>query len=76
MFLSLEIYRIIFEVSDMLEQMYATPCGNIHYWINKDAGHAGTQLVFLPGLAADHRLFDKQIEIGRASCRERVYSGV
>lgn len=22
----------------MTEQIYATPCGNIYYWINKEAG--------------------------------------
>ena len=45
----------------MIEKIYKTPCGNIHYWINimeKDA----VTLIFLPGLTADHRLFDKQIE--------------
>ena len=45
----------------MDEKIYKTPCGNIHYWINiidKDA----VTLIFLPGLTADHRLFDKQIE--------------
>ena len=46
----------------MLEKTYATPCGEIHYWVNGDADHAGPQLVFLPGLTADHRLFEKQIE--------------
>ena len=45
----------------MLEQTYETPCGIIHYWINKTAEHADPQLVFLPGLTADHRLFDKQL---------------
>ena len=45
----------------MLEQIYDTPCGQIHYWVNKNAEHSGPQLVFLPGLTADHRLFDKQI---------------
>ncbi len=44
----------------MTEKTYATPCGTIHYWINeKDSPLA---LVFLPGLTADHRLFEKQIE--------------
>ena len=40
---------------------YQTPCGMIHYWVsilNLDA----STLVFLPGLTADHRLFDKQIK--------------
>ena len=46
----------------MLEKTYQTPCGAIHYWINETAEHSRPQLVFLPGLTADHRLFDKQIE--------------
>ncbi len=45
----------------MTEQTYDTPCGQIRYWINKQADHTFAQLVFLPGLTADHRLFDKQI---------------
>ena len=46
----------------MTEQIYATPCGNIYYWINKEAVNSDFQIVFLPGLTADHRLFEKQIE--------------
>jgi pimeloyl-ACP methyl ester carboxylesterase len=46
----------------MLEKTYATPCGQIRYWISETADHAGPQLVFLPGLTADHRLFDRQVE--------------
>ena len=45
----------------MKNYTHQTRCGIIHYWldivdINKPV------LVFLPGLTADHRLFDKQIE--------------
>ena len=46
----------------MQEKTYTTPCGQIRYWVNGIAEHTGPQLVFLPGLTADHRLFDKQIE--------------
>ncbi|MCR5092690.1 MAG: alpha/beta hydrolase [Lachnospiraceae bacterium] len=46
----------------MVEHTYMTSCGNIHYWVNKTAEHNRPQLAFLPGLTADHRLFDKQIE--------------
>ena len=46
----------------MTEKAYQTPCGDIHYWINAEAGNTALQLVFLPGLTADHRLFEKQIE--------------
>jgi pimeloyl-ACP methyl ester carboxylesterase len=46
----------------MLECIYTTSCGDIHYWVNKRVDRKEPQLVFLPGLTADHRLFDKQIE--------------
>ncbi len=46
----------------MIEKVYETPCGNIHYWTNDGGGRNKPQLVFLPGLTADHRLFEKQIE--------------
>ncbi len=45
----------------MLEKVYDTPCGHIHYWVNENTIHKEPQLVFLPGLTADHRLFEKQI---------------
>ena len=45
----------------MTEKEYATPLGTIHYWIG-GTNMSGPPLVFLPGLTADHRLFDKQIE--------------
>ena len=46
----------------MKEQIYKTPSGDIHYWVNGVSEHQEPQLVFLPGLGADHRLFDKQTE--------------
>ena len=46
----------------MIEKIYETSCGCIHYWVNDAAKNSRRQLVFLPGLTADHRLFDKQIE--------------
>lgn len=45
----------------MIEKTHQTPCGTIHYWVNK-FHHARKTIAFLPGLTADHRLFDKQIE--------------
>ncbi len=49
----------------MTEKKYTTPSGTIHYWVNEgriDSDQsAALTLVFLPGLTADHRLFDKQI---------------
>ena len=44
----------------MKEKTYTTPCGTIHYWIGDKAPAQGPQLIFLPGLTADHRLFEKQ----------------
>lgn len=44
----------------MQEKIYRTPSGEIHYWINIVDENEVT-IVFLPGLTADHRLFDKQI---------------
>ena len=45
----------------MKEKTYHTRCGMIHYWASVSNPDAIT-LVFLPGLTADHRLFDKQIQ--------------
>jgi pimeloyl-ACP methyl ester carboxylesterase len=45
----------------MTEKTYVTPLGTIHYWVNIVDAEKPT-LVFLPGLTADHRLFEKQIE--------------
>ena len=47
----------------MVERCHRTASGTIHYWVSgKRVGtcpHVPT-LVFLPGLTADHRLFEKQ----------------
>lgn len=45
----------------MLENTYRTEKGDIHYWTDV-VSEEKTWLVFLPGLSADHRLFDKQME--------------
>lgn len=45
----------------MNEKIYTTPCGDIYYWMNMECGIDSITLIFLPGLTADHRLFDKQI---------------
>lgn len=45
----------------MIEKTYQTRSGIIHYWIRLTDTDSVT-LVFLPGLTADHRLFDRQIE--------------
>ena len=44
----------------MREKTYKTECGLIHYWTN-EIEDPSVSLVFLPGLTADHRLFEKQV---------------
>ena len=46
----------------MIKRTHETPCGCIHYWVSRAAETNSSQLVFLPGLTADHRLFVKQIK--------------
>ncbi len=43
------------------EKQLKLPCGSIVYWASKNELNASPWLVFLPGLTADHRLFEKQI---------------
>ncbi|MDD4509160.1 MAG: alpha/beta hydrolase [Eubacteriaceae bacterium] len=45
----------------MIEKRLVTSSGSIHYWISEKGDDPETALVFLPGLTADHRLFDKQV---------------
>lgn len=44
------------------EKQHATAAGKIVYWAPKSPDQRKPWLVFLPGLTADHRLFDKQVE--------------
>ena len=44
----------------MIEKTYQTPSGPIRYWVSF-MDEKRVTLVFLPGLTADHRLFDRQI---------------
>ena len=51
----------------MKERIYHTLTGEIHYWMHRtETEHNSSDpdfwLIFLPGLTADHRIFDKQIE--------------
>ena len=43
------------------ERTYETALGTVHYWVSR-AQAQRRWLVFLPGLTADHRLFDRQME--------------
>lgn len=45
----------------MTEKKHETRCGTIHYWVDKQNA-SPISIIFLPGLTADHRLFEKQIE--------------
>ena len=56
----------------MTGKTYETPCGTIRYWTN-GRDPSGVTLVFLPGLTADHRLFDKQLEAFREKYRVLVW---
>lgn len=56
----------------MKENTFETEYGVIHYWKN-DIMPGKATLVFLPGLTADHRLFDKQIEYFRDKCNCLVW---
>ncbi len=54
------------------EKTYSTDKGTIHYWVN-DPSPSPLTFVFLPGLTADHRLFDKQIEFFESRCNVFVW---
>ncbi len=49
------------EIYMLKEKTYSTAKGTIHYWTGEMNPELLT-LVFLPGLSADHRLFEKQTE--------------
>lgn len=46
----------------MIEKVYSTSCGDIHYWVSRQVDDKRCSLIFLPGLTADHRLFSKQVK--------------
>ena len=48
-------------MAGLIENTYQTTYGVIHYWTSY-IGEDKSWLVMLPGLTADHHLFDKQIE--------------
>jgi len=52
----------------MKERIFETPCGGIHYWVSDRRIDGACTLLFLPGLTADHRLFDKQTEYFDGRC--------
>ena len=54
----------------MDRKSFDTGSGVVVYWVDTHAGSASPWLVFLPGLTADHTLFDAQMEhfSGKANC--------
>ena len=61
------------ETMDRTEKIFPTNKGPIHYWISGPETGIGPELVFLPGLTADHRLFDQQTEYFCGHCRTFVW---
>ena len=51
----------------MKKKTYHTPLGPITYWVDHGPKDS-PQLVFLPGLTADHRLFGKQVAYFKGKC--------
>ncbi len=51
----------------MHEKILHTASGDIHYWTN-DFLPDRASLVFLPGLTADHRLFEPQLQAFQSEC--------
>ena len=57
----------------MIEKTYETQSGIIHYWTNDGDESSQSALIFLPGLTADHRLFEKQIEYFKDTYRVLIW---
>ena len=57
----------------MREHILETPRGNIHYWINDRQMNQRCTPLFLPGLTADHRLFDQQVGYFLQRCNVFVW---
>lgn len=56
----------------MTEKQFKTPFGVIRYWTD-DILPGRPALVMLPGLTADHHLFDKQMEVFENECNILVW---
>lgn len=57
----------------MVEKVHVTPKGEIRYFVSEKTNVNKAELVFLPGLTADHRLFDKQVEYFESKCNVFVW---
>ena len=54
----------------MDRMFHSTDCGSVAYWVDATAGQNKPWLIFLPGLTADHTLFEAQMRFfsGRVNC--------
>ncbi len=59
-------------MNNLTEKTHDVRGGGIHYWVNGIQDSSST-LVFLPGLTADHRLFEKQVEYFGGRCKVLVW---
>lgn len=57
----------------MVPKSYQTKSGTVCYWVDDTAGPDAAWLVFLPGLTADHTLFDAQMEHFSGMCNCLVW---
>lgn len=57
----------------MKQKTYTTSKGAIHYWVSESVDSSAVTLVFLPGLTADHRLFEKQLAYFEGRCNVFVW---
>ena len=62
---------VFIETSEHVQaRVFETPSGSIRYWTDSSADARAPWLVFLPGLTADHTLFNAQMAhfSGKANC--------
>ncbi len=57
----------------MIEKIFETRLGVIHYWVNAQTIDSERAFVFLPGLTADHRLFEPQLAYFSSKYRVLVW---
>lgn len=57
----------------MEAKSYATEHGTVQYWVDSTAGEGSPWLAFLPGLTADHRLFEAQMRHFSGKCNYLVW---
>ncbi|WP_315119140.1 alpha/beta hydrolase [uncultured Clostridium sp.] len=50
----------------MIEKSIHSSRGEIYYWIRKHSDPNARNIIFSPGLTADHRMFEKQVEYFQA----------